>query len=329
MKRTGERQIRRIFFVVMLLLTAAFACSLCFGRYELNFARIFDAASMDRQVFVQLRLGRSLAALAAGFALGVAGHVYQAAFRNPLASPDVTGVASGACCGAAAAILLGGTAAVTAVSAFAGGMLSLLLVLGLTAVADRTSLTSMLLCGIVVNALFQATLMLLKFTADADHVLASIEFWLMGSFADVTLTRFLPVSVWIVAALAGVFLLHRPIEMLALEDDEAATLGVPVRRMRALALGLGTMLTGAVISLSGPVTFVGLLAPHIARLLTRSGRMRGMLLSGCIGGVLVLSADVLARMVTTAELPVSCVTSILGAAMLVVLVCRKGWTRDE
>lgn len=282
---------------------------------------------MDQRVFLTLRLPHTCMALLAGFALGVAGSVYQAVFQNPLASPDIIGVSSGASVGAAAAILLfGGGMMLTALMAFAGGMAAVLIVLALAGFARRQGVTGIVLAGIAVNAFTQALLMLMKLTADPEKQLAAIEFWTMGSFADVTLQKLTAVFPLVSIGLLGLFLLHRQVLLLGLGEDEAHMLGVPVGVMRRVVLLLATLVTGAVVSVTGLISFIGLLAPHIARLLTRSSRFSTTVLSGLAGGILLLCADVLARSIGSSEVPVSIITSLIGAPFLFRLMCRRRGT---
>ena len=202
--------------------------------------------------------------------------------------------------------------------------------IALAALARRRGAVTLLLSGIVVNALFQSALTLLKVAADPERELAAIEYWIMGSFAGVTMRKFLGALPWIALGLIGVFLLQRQVQLLGLEDDEARLLGVPVARMRALALGFATLAVSAAISVTGLISFVGLLPPHIARLLTRNSRASTTVLSGMLGGALMLTADVLARSLAASEIPVSVITSILGAPVLFWLVCRRrGGERDD
>lgn len=315
----------RLYFAAALVLTgAAFAASLAVGRYPIDWAQLM-ADGMDRRVFLTLRLPRTCMALLAGFALGVAGSVYQAVFQNPLAAPDIIGVSSGASVGAAAAILLfGGGVVPTALLAFAGGMAAVLVVLSLAGFARRQGVTGIVLAGIAVNALTESLLMLMKLTADPEKQLAAIEFWTMGSFADVTLQKLCGVLPLAVIGLAGLFLLHRQILLLGLSEDEARMLGVPVGMMRRVVLLLATLVTGVVVSVTGLISFIGLLAPHTARLLTRSSRFSTTVLSGIVGGALLLCADILARSIGSSEIPVSIITSLLGAPFLFWLMCRRG-----
>lgn len=313
-----------VYFAAALVLTGAvFAASLAVGRYPIDWMQL-AADGMDRKVFFTLRLPRTCMAVLAGFALGVAGSVYQAVFQNPLAAPDIIGVSSGASVGAAGAILLfGGGVVLTALMAFAGGMAAVLTVLALAGFARRQGITGIILAGIAVNALTQALLMLMKLTADPEKQLAAIEFWTMGSFADVTLTKLLGILPLTAAGLTGLFVLHRQILLLGLGEDEARMLGVSVRSMRRAVLLLATLVTGAVVSVTGLISFIGLLAPHIARLLTRSSRFASTILAGLTGSVLLLCADILARSVSSSEVPVSIITSLLGAPFLFWLMCRK------
>lgn len=322
MKRSGT--IRWYFAAALVLTGAAFAASLAVGRYPIDWAQLM-ADGMDRRVFLTLRLPRTCMALLAGFALGVAGGVYQAVFQNPLAAPDIIGVSSGASVGAAAAILLfGGGVVLTALLAFAGGMAAVLVVLSLAGFARRQGVTGIVLAGIAVNALTESLLMLMKLTADPEKQLAAIEFWTMGSFADVTLQKLCGVLPLAVIGLAGLFLLHRQILLLGLSEDEARMLGVPVGMMRRVVLLLATLVTGVVVSVTGLISFIGLLAPHIARLLARSSRFSTTVLSGIVGGALLLCADILARSIGSSEIPVSIITSLLGAPFLFWLMCKRG-----
>lgn len=322
MKRSET--IRWYFAAALVLTGAAFAASLAVGRYPIDWAQLM-ADGMDRRVFLTLRLPRTCMALLAGFALGVAGSVYQAVFQNPLAAPDIIGVSSGASVGAAAAILLfGGGVVLTALLAFAGGMAAVLVVLSLAGFARRQGVTGIVLAGIAVNALTESLLMLMKLTADPEKQLAAIEFWTMGSFADVTLQKLCGVLPLAVIGLAGLFLLHRQILLLGLSEDEARMLGVPVGMMRRVVLLLATLVTGVVVSVTGLISFIGLLAPHIARLLARSSRFSTTVLSGIVGGALLLWADILARSIGSSEIPVSIITSLLGAPFLFWLMCKRG-----
>ncbi len=278
---------------------------------------------MQWRVFLTLRLSRVLVGLIGGFALGVCGFVFQTVFSNPLASPDIVGVSSGASTGAAAGILFfSGAAAVTA-SAFFGALLAALIAIVLSTLDRNAKNGTIVLAGIAVHALSQTALMALKLTADPERELASIEYWMMGSLNGITLSECGGNLVLCAVCTAVLFFLHRQIILLSAEEGEARMLGMSVARMRLTVLVTATLTVAAVISETGLISFIGLLAPHIARLLTGENRMSTMLLGGFCGGILLLGADILARTAAAAELPVSIFTSLLGAPFLIWLVLGK------
>lgn len=308
-------------------LLAAFGVSLCVGRYPLGLSDILGALTgaegMAAQVFWRLRLPRSLAVLVSGGALGVAGAVYQALLGNPLAAPDVVGVSGGATLGAAVMIVcFGGTG--LAVGAFAGGLCALAAALLITRACGQRGTAGLVLSGILISALVKAGIMLLKTLADREGELAAIEFFTMGSFADITWRALPSLCGGVALGLAVLALLRRQIPLLSLGDAQAAALGVRVQPLRAAVLGGATLSVCAVSAHAGVIAFLPLIAPHAARLLLR-GRSRGMLpLSFLLGALLLLGADVAARLIPGAELPVSVLTTALGVPMLVSLMVKGG-----
>ncbi len=323
-----------VLYISAALLLAACAASLLAGKYPLSLKRILAGDNMQVRVLLTLRIPRTLMAVLGGFALGASGYVFQTVFCNPLAAPDMIGVSSGASAGAAFAILfLPATAFAVTLSAFAGGLLAVGTALGLASASGGLSLrrhssgnhrssgsAAIVLAGIAVHSLAQTVLMILKLTADPEKQLASIEYWIMGSLNAITLNRIPFYCIVCAAGLAGIFLLHRQILLLSADDAEARMLGVPVGPMRLLVLLLATLVVASIISVTGVISFVGLLAPHTARLLMRDNRMHTLTLSGLLGGLLLTAADILARTAAASELPVSVFTSLLGAPFLLYLI---------
>lgn len=304
------------------LLVVLGLCSLFVGKYPLTVEGLLAGDDMQVRVFWTLRFTRMLVGVLGGFALGASGFVYQTVFRNPLASPDVIGVSSGASAGAAAGILFcSGTAAVTACS-FGGAIAAVFAALALAALDRSGRGSTIVLAGIAVHALAQTVLICLKLTADPERQLASIEYWIMGSLNGISLHSAAVNMALCAVVLAVLFALHRQVILLSAQEDEARMLGVPVGRLRLVVLLAATLTVSCVVSLTGLISFIGLLAPHAARLLTRSNRMGTMVLSGLLGGVLLCAADLLARSLAETELPVSIFTSLLGAPFLIWLVVR-------
>ena len=305
-----------------MILIALAAAGLFVGKYPLTLAQLLAGDELQWRVFLTLRCSRTVVGVVGGFALGAAGFVYQTVFRNPLASPDIIGVSSGASAGAAAGILfLSGASAVTA-SAFAGALLAVVFALALSGLDRSGRNSTIVLAGIAVHSLAQTALMCLKLTADPERELASIEYWIMGSLNGISLYSMGGNMVLCILCLTVLFLLHRQVILLSAEEGEARLLGVHVSRLRLIVLLLATLAVSCVVSLSGLISFVGLLAPHGARLLTKDNRIGTMALSGLLGGILLCGADILARSVAAAELPVSIFTSVLGAPFLIFLIVK-------
>ena len=304
------------------VLVALAVLSLVIGKYPLAIEKLLTGDEMQWRVFLTLRLSRTVVGVAGGFALGVAGFVYQTVFRNPLASPDIIGVSSGASAGAAAGILfLSGTAMVTG-AAFVGALLAVVFALALSSLDRSGKNSTIVLAGIAVHSLAQTILMILKLTADPERELASIEYWIMGSLNGISVYSIGGNLILCFLCMAILFLLHRQVILLSAEEGEARMLGVNVNRLRLLVLLIATLVVSSVVSLTGLISFIGLLAPHGARLLTKHNRISTMFLSGLLGGILLCGADILARSVAATELPVSIFTSILGAPFLIFLIIR-------
>ena len=306
-----------------ILLIVLAIVSLYVGKYPLSLEKLLAGDDMHWRVFITLRLSRTIVGIVGGFALGAAGFVYQTVFRNALASPDIIGVSSGASAGAAMGILfLSGSLAVT-LSAFAGALGSVIIALFLSSLDKSGKNSTIVLAGIAVHSLAQTFLMCLKLTADPERELASIEYWIMGSLSGISGYSITMNLLLCFLCLCILFLLHRQVIILSAEEGEARMLGVSVTSLRLIVLLTATLAVASIISLTGLISFIGLLAPHTARLLTKDNRIQTMFLSGLSGAILLCGADILARSVSSAELPVSIFTSLLGAPFLIYLILQE------
>ncbi|OQB25987.1 MAG: putative ABC transporter permease protein [Firmicutes bacterium ADurb.Bin182] len=305
--------------------------SVCVGKYPITVDEILNiitgagrVSDMTRNVFFTLRLPRTVMAMLSGFGLGLAGSVFQMLFKNPLASPDIIGVASGANLGAASAIMLvGGSMAAVAGGAFAGGILAVMLVMLLVRATGTNNTSTYVLSGIIISACAQAAIMILKFFADAENELAAMDFWAMGSFGSVTdakLTAVMPICLF---GIAGIITFRRQIFLLSLDEDEARMLGVRVKLMRAVLLSFSTLAVASVVSVTGLISFIGLIAPHIAKLAAKRNSFSVCVLSGLTGSLVLLFADCLARTLASAELPISILTTFIGVPFLVLFMSRR------
>ena len=318
------------FLITGLLVLAAFIASLLVGRYPISIVDIAailtggDADPVSRSVFLNLRLPRTGMALLAGAGLGMAGSVFQLVFKNPLAAPDIVGVSSGANLGAAAAIVfLGHSAALMASTAFAGGMLVLFLVVFVARLSRNPSTVTYILAGIIMKAVSDALIMMLKYYADPERELAAIEYWAMGSLGNITAAKFAAMTPFFIIGFLGLILMRRQIVILGLEDDESRTLGVRLKVIRTAVLGLSALIVTSVISQTGLIAFTGLIAPHAARLAIRRVSFAWCLLSALTGALILLISDCLARGISTFEIPISIPTTFIGVPVLLFFMWRR------
>ena len=295
-KRKNKNKATITIILGAVILAALSIFSFFVGRYPLTLNGLLQGDDMQWRVFLTLRASRGIIGCIGGFVLGIAGFVYQTVFKNPLASPDIIGVSSGASAGAAFGILF---------------------------LSGTMSGKSIVLAGIAVHSLAQTALVCLKLTADPEKQLASIEYWIMGSLNGISIYSIGSNVILCAVCLLIMFLLYRQIIMLSLDDAEGKMLGVNVNQIRMLVLLIATLATSSVISMTGLISFISLLAPHGARMLLKNNRLSTMLLSGLIGGCLLNFGDILARSVCSTELPVSIFTSIVGAPFLIYLCIRR------
>lgn len=309
--------------IQVLLLIVVLVWSVITGQYPLTLKSLLSGDTMSIMVFKRLRLPRALMGVIGGFGLSISGYIYQLIFKNPLASPDIVGVSSGASAGAALAIVaVSACVPVISISAFIGAVTALIITL-LTAylVPGRNSYT-IVLAGIAIHSVAQTILMFLKLAADPEKQLASIEYWIMGSLNGISRDS---LAIPFLTTLTGFIimaLLYRQILILSTSEEEAVSLGVHVTSLRFIILMLATLVVSSIICVTGLISFIGLIAPHIARLLTKRNDIFTYITSGFTGAILLTLADILARSVSPSELPVSIFTSLLGAPLLIILLIR-------
>jgi len=278
-------------------------------------------------VILDIRAPRIAAALLVGAALACAGATYQNLFRNPLVSPGVLGVSAGAGFGAALGIVLGFPGAGIQAMAFLCGLVAVALAVWLGRSLDRHAMLVLVVAGLVVSAFFQALISLLKVAADPLNQLPTITFWLLGGLHRITPTALLTALGPI--ALAGLVLwaLRWQVHALAAGEDEARALGIDVTRVRLVLILAATLMTAACVSISGIVGWVGLLIPHIVRMLVGPRFPAVLAMSAVIGGGFLLGVDDLARAPGTSEIPLGILTALIGAPFfaLVLARTRQAW----
>ncbi|MBM3534761.1 MAG: iron ABC transporter permease [Alphaproteobacteria bacterium] len=273
-------------------------------------------------VVLDVRGPRIAAAILVGGALASAGATYQNLFRNPLVSPGVLGVSSGAGFGAALGILLGMPGFGVQGLAFVLGLVAVALTVWLGRSFDRRATLVLVVAGLVVSAFFQALISLIKIVADPLNQLPTITFWLLGGLHRMSAASL--VTALIPIAIAG-FVLHAlrwKVNTLAAGEDEARTMGVDVPKVRLLLILAATMMTAACVAISGIVGWVGLLIPHIVRMLVGPSFAAVLPLSALIGGGFLLGIDNLARLPGTTEIPLGILTALIGAPFFALILAR-------
>ena len=337
-----NRQKRNLLWTAGILLAMALLslAALGMGRFSVTPRQVLavllpgafpqaDITDNMRKVVLDIRLPRILLALLAGAGLSAAGAAFQALFSNPLATPDTLGVATGASFGAVLGILFGFSAMAVQASALAAGLLAVALVYLVGHTRTGSPMIMMVLAGMVISALFSALVSLVKYTADPQDVLPAITFWLMGNMQSATwsnLTLGLP---FILGGMVLIFLFRWKLDAMTLPEEEAAALGIPVRRIRALVVLGATMITASVVSMCGLIGWVGLLIPHISRMIFGSSNKRVVPASIGFGAIFMLIIDTLARCVSTSEIPVSILTAVIGAPFFILLLRKTGGIRAE
>jgi iron complex transport system permease protein len=316
--------------VLLGLVLVAFAV----GRYPVTLSELLSVlwglpvGPNVETVVLQVRGPRVLAALVVGAALAAAGTAYQGMFRNPLVSPDILGVSTGAALGAVLAIFLSKSLLLTQAFAFAGGLAAVGLVYGVgSRLRGHDPLLALVLTGVVIGTLLGSAIALMKYLADPYNQLPAITFWLLGSLAAISPHDMAYSIPLVLAGLAPMLLLRWRVNLLALPDDEARALGVDTRRLRTIVVTCATLMTAAVVAISGIIGWVGLLIPHAARLLVGPDFGRLLPLAMLMGAAFMLAVDTLCRTIATIEVPPGVLTALIGTPFFLWLfaLARRTW----
>jgi iron complex transport system permease protein len=323
---------------MMLLALPALVSLVCIGtgRYSISVADSFatllagiagDAGTIAPQaysVIFNIRLPRILLSIFCGGGLAASGIAFQALFTNPLATPDTLGVASGACFGAALALLLGCPSLGVQAIAMLFGLLAVFLSYSISRIRGKSTIIMVVLSGLVISSMFNAFVSLVKYVADPENQLPAITYWLMGSFAGVSYKALSIGAPLIVIGVAVIYALRWRLNILSLSEDEARSMGVHVKLTRISVIVAATLVTGSTVAMCGQVGWVGLLVPHVCRMLFGGDNRHLVPASLSLGAVFMLVTDTVARAATTAEIPLTILTAVIGAPFFVLLLRKTG-----
>lgn len=327
----------RILLPVLLAATVLLSlAALCMGQFSLSVSEVIRILAGRGKNIVNgavvvwnVRVPRICMSLVCGAGLAVAGAAFQALFSNPLATADTLGCANGASFGAALGILLGFQSFGVQFSALLFGMLSVLLVFAVTKTKGNKSRSMMMIIlgGMVISSLFSSLVSLIKYVADPNDVLPVITFWLMGSFSNATMKSLLQGGGIIIAGTLILYLLRYRLNILSLSEEEAKSLGLDLKKTRFLVIASSSMITSSVVSMCGVIGWVGLLIPHIARMLFGNNNVRVIPACIVIGALFMVGVDTVARCAVASEIPVSILTSVIGAPVFLLLLRKTGGIR--
>lgn len=325
-----------IFFILPFIMMVI---CLGIGRYYLNafeviktflvaFGFDFELNEMANQVIFNIRLPRILMAIFAGAGLSIAGAGFQSIFSNPLATPDTLGVAAGASFGAVIGILFGFTNIYIQMIAFVFGIIAVGVTFCISRQNGRITIIMMVLAGLVVSSLFEALVAFSKYIADPQDVLPVITFWLMGSLNGVSINSFLRGLPFILVGIILIFFNRWQLNIISLDEDEAISLGVNVNKIRLIIMVGASMITASIVSICGLIGWVGLLVPHISRMIFGNDNRYVIPSSMALGASFLLIMDTMARSLTKAEIPVSILVAIIGAPFFIGLLRKTGGVKQ-
>ncbi|MDD2249078.1 MAG: iron ABC transporter permease [Methanocorpusculum sp.] len=334
-RAASSAKYRMIMVCLVILLIGIFFLSLTVGRYSIPFfdsiaillARVFPiepawTQTMEAVIF-NLRLPRTIAAVLIGGGLALSGAAYQSMFKNPLVSPDLLGVSSGACIGASLAILYSMGPVIIQIWAFIGGIIAVSITVAVPRLMHNSSTLMLVLSGVIVGGLMSSIMGVIKYTADADTALAEMVYWAMGSLADVKMIDLYYIAPCILAAGFVLLLFRYRLNVLSLGEEEAKTLGVDVRNVRRIIIVCATLLTASAVCLAGTIGWVGLVIPHLGRMLVGPDNRKLLPAAVILGAVFMVMIDITARCLTSAELPLSIITGLIGAPFYFYLLIRQ------
>jgi iron complex transport system permease protein len=336
--RDADRATLAVLFVLMIVVTAA---SIRFGAMDFSvhemLSAVFRAVSgradltLDQRIFMQLRVPRAILCLLVGACLGVGGTLMQALFRNPIVEPGLVGTSSGAAFGAALFYVFGALLKVNLgawtlpFAACAGGVLSTYLVFALaqTKHGARSSIMLLLLTGLAVNALFMSGIGFLSYVA-RDPQARSIIYWNLGTMSGADWWSVSVVGVCTIAGVAAALLYAKPLNALMIGEEEATALGVNVRRLKWIVLTINVLMVAVATAFTGVISFVGLIVPHILRIVRGPDNRFLITGSALLGATLLSLADLIARVsLRPAELPIGIVTSVVGVPVFLSLLRQR------
>lgn len=310
-----------IVFTIILLIAA-----LLIGRYRINISSFINALKGNRDfdleynIITKLRLPRTLLALFVGVGLSMSGLVYQEIFQNRLVSPDILGVSSGASVGVALGLLIGLPLLSISFVGFIFGIASMVLTLLLARAFKNKNETILIMSGVIISGFMTSILSIIKTIANTDTVLPNITYWLLGSFEKTVIKDVFIVAPIIIIGTVILLIMRWKVNVISLGYEEATTKGINYKRYRVIIIIIATLITAASVAFAGVIGWVGLVIPHIVRLVIGRNTKYTIPLSITFGGAFMVLSDILSRSIFQAEIPLSAVTGFIGVPIFIIIL---------
>lgn len=332
-----------MYLFLLLLLLAVIFISILLGKYRVSAGEVVDIllrkllgrpqtwSNNTNVALFNIRIPRICVAALVGAALSMAGLVYQALFRNPMVSPDILGASTGSAFGACTALMLTLSAMGVQTMAFCMGILAVAICYAVARLVSRGGDMpfTLILTGMVVSTMFSSMISIIKFIADPDNKLPAITFWMMGGLSSVVASKVPMVMAVIIPSMLPVILLRWQLNVISFGDEEAKALGTNVRLVRIILIFAATLLTAATVSVAGMVGWVGLVVPHITRMLMGNNYRRSIPASVLIGAIFMILVDDIARCAFLVEIPLGIITGLIGGPFFIFLLFQKGKRNRE
>lgn len=329
------------FIILIFIPIIAFLLSITLGRYDITVGEIcriliskvtgksIDYPQVIDTVIFRVRIPRIVTAMIVGCSLSISGAVYQGMFKNPMVSPTILGTSAGAGFGAVLAIILSFNTIGIQLTAFAFGVFAVLLTYTISTKVARGGniMFALILSGMLINTVFQSFISISKYVADPYDKLPTITFWLMGSLASISKRDALMITVPFLLGIIPIFLVRWHLNTLSFGDEEAKALGIDTKKLRILVIICTTVLTASSVSVAGMIGWVGVIIPHIARMIVGPDFKVLLPATALIGSTYLLLVDNVARSAISVEIPLGILTSLIGAPFFIYLLlnARKGW----
>ncbi len=317
--------------IIVFMLSSAIGRAGIIAPFKLIQAITGDTEDYNQmlRILQNIRIPRSFASFMVGACLSVAGLVYQTTFNNKLVSPDILGVSSGCCVGAGIAILLGMSAGLIRIMAFVFGFIAVSIAILLPRLFRNHSALTLVLSGIIVGSFMDSILAIIKYIADRNEKLADIVFWIMGSLAGIQMDEVLSSTLINIFPFIILLLIGWRINVISLGMEEAQSLGINYKRNRLIIIACSTLLTANCVSISGNVGWIGLVIPHIARAFVGDDARKAMPVAALCGGLFLMIVDILSRLVSVNEIPLSIITGFIGAIIYTAVLAKRGRYLNE